>query len=74
VKADAGITVHISFVGRAAKGGKRGLFGVVAHFVDVAGVIHDLPINLPELAGAHTSEAIAKAISATLTAYGITRE
>lgn len=51
--------VHISFDGWTTKGGKRGFFRVVAHFADIAGTIHDLPIDLPELTGAHTGDAIA---------------
>ncbi|KAI1566127.1 hypothetical protein PtrEW13061_011860 [Pyrenophora tritici-repentis] len=38
------------------------------------GVIQDLPIDLPQLAGAHTGEAIAETIIKTLEAYSITRE
>ncbi|EFQ89716.1 hypothetical protein PTT_13915 [Pyrenophora teres f. teres 0-1] len=64
--------IHVSFDGWTTKGGKRSFFGVVAHFADAAGIIQDLPIDLPELAGAHTGEAIAKAISMTLSAYGVT--
>jgi hypothetical protein len=37
-------------------------------------VIQDLPINLPQLAGAHTGEAIAETIIKTLKAYSITRD
>ncbi|KAG9385533.1 Dimer-Tnp-hAT domain containing protein [Pyrenophora tritici-repentis] len=54
--------IHVSFDGWTTKGGKRGFFGVVAHFADAAGIIRDLPIDLPELAGAHTD------------AYGNTQE
>ncbi|KAF7577972.1 Dimer-Tnp-hAT domain containing protein [Pyrenophora tritici-repentis] len=50
--------IHVSFDGWTTK----------------AGIIRDLPIDLPELAGAHTGEAIAKAISTTLSAYGITSD
>jgi len=64
--------VHISFDGWTTKGGKRGFFGVVAHFSDAAGVIRDLPIDLPQLAGAHTGERIAEIINSTLTTYHIT--
>ncbi|KAK1912941.1 hypothetical protein P3342_004877 [Pyrenophora teres f. teres] len=39
-----------------------------------SGEIHDLPIALPQLNGAHTSEAIATAVVATLRAYGITSD
>ncbi|KAG9378445.1 hypothetical protein A1F94_011561 [Pyrenophora tritici-repentis] len=49
--------IHVSFDGWTTKGGKRGFFGVVAHFADAAGIIRDLPIDLPELAGAHTVRA-----------------
>jgi hypothetical protein len=65
--------IHISFHGWATKGGERGFFGVVTSLADAAVIIHDLPIDLPELAGAHTGAAFARAISATLTAYSITR-
>ncbi|KAA8613295.1 Dimer-Tnp-hAT domain-containing protein [Pyrenophora tritici-repentis] len=54
--------IHVSFDGWTTKGGKRGFSGVVAHFADAAGIIRDLPIDLPELAGAHTD------------AYGNTQE
>jgi hypothetical protein len=64
--------VHISFDGWTTKGGKRGFFGVVAHFSDAAGMIRDLPIDLPQLGGAHTGERIAKIINSTLTTYRIT--
>ena len=64
--------IHVSFDGWTIKGGKRGFFRVVAHFANAARIIRDLPIDLPKLAGAHTSEAIAKAISMTLSAYGVT--
>jgi hypothetical protein len=37
-------------------------------------VIQDLPIDLPQLAGAYTSEAIAETIVKTLEAYSITRD
>jgi hypothetical protein len=56
------------------KGGKRGFFGAVAHFANASGVIQDLPIDLPQLAGAHTGEAIAETIIKTLKAYSITRD
>ncbi|KAG9382302.1 hypothetical protein A1F94_006223 [Pyrenophora tritici-repentis] len=52
----------ISFDGWTTKGGKRGFFGVVAHFANASGVIQDLPIALPHLAGSHTGDAIADTI------------
>ena len=33
-----------------------------------------MPINLPQLAGSHTGEAIASTLTKTLEVYGITRE
>ncbi|KAI1663169.1 Dimer-Tnp-hAT dimerization containing protein [Pyrenophora tritici-repentis] len=66
--------IHISFDGWTTKGGKRGFFGSVAYFADASGVIRDLPIDLPLLAGAHTGEAISAAIIKTLKVYGITRD
>jgi hypothetical protein len=35
--------------GWTTKGGKRSFFGIVAHFATTAGVVHDLPISLPQL-------------------------
>jgi hypothetical protein len=64
--------VHISFDGWTTKGGRRGFFGVVAHFSDAAGIIKDLPIDLPQLRGAHTGERIVEIINSTLTTYRIT--
>jgi hypothetical protein len=64
--------IHISFDGWTTKGGKRGFFGIVAHFATTAGVIHDLPISLLQLAGAHTGEAIAAIVIKTLKQFGIT--
>ena len=58
--------IHISFDGWTTKGGTRGFFGIVAHFATSTSEIHDLPIALPQLTGAHTSEAIAIAVVTTL--------
>jgi hypothetical protein len=66
--------IHISFNGWTTKGGKRGFFGVVAHFANASGVIQDLLIDLPQLAGAYTGEVIAETIIKTLEAYSITRD
>jgi hypothetical protein len=66
--------IHISFDGWSTKGGKRGFFGIVAYFADASGVIRDLPIDLLQLAGAYTGEAILTAIIKTLKVYGITRD
>jgi hypothetical protein len=52
--------LHISFNSWTTKGGKRGFFRVVAYFADAAGIIQDLPIDLPELAGAHTGRLLLK--------------
>ncbi|KAG9388507.1 hypothetical protein A1F94_001399 [Pyrenophora tritici-repentis] len=59
---EAASKIHISFDGWTTKGGKRGFFGVVAHFANASGVIQDLPIALPHLAGSHTGDAIADTI------------
>jgi hypothetical protein len=61
--------IHISFDGWITKGGTRGFFGIVAHFATSTGEMHDLPIALPQLTGAHTGEAIAIAVVTTLRAY-----
>jgi hypothetical protein len=66
--------IYISFDGWITKGGTRGFFGIVAHFATSSGEIHDLPIALPQLTGAHTGEAIATAVVATLRSYLITLE
>jgi hypothetical protein len=65
--------IHISFEGWTTKGGKRGFFGIVAHFANASGVIQDLPIDLPQLAGSHMGGAIASTLIKTLEVYGITR-
>jgi hypothetical protein len=66
--------IHISFDGWITKGGTRGFFRIVAHFATLLGEIHDLPIALPQLNGAHTGEAIATAVVVMLKAYGITSD
>ncbi|KAI1523680.1 Dimer-Tnp-hAT domain containing protein, partial [Pyrenophora tritici-repentis] len=63
--------IHISFDGWTTKGGKRGFLGVVAHYVNSAGDLIDLPIALPQLTGAHTGEKIAEVVSKTLQQFGI---
>lgn len=64
--------VHISFDGWTTKGGKRGFFGVVAHYANTEGKIVDLPIALPQLAGVHSGEAIGDCVSKALSTFGIT--
>jgi hypothetical protein len=44
------------------------------HFATSSGEIHDLPIALPQLNGAHTGEAIAAAVVAKLRVYRITSD
>ncbi|KAA8617835.1 Dimer-Tnp-hAT domain-containing protein [Pyrenophora tritici-repentis] len=68
---EAASKIHISFDGWTTKGGKRGFFRVVAHFANASGVIQDLPIALPHLAGSHTGDAIADTIKKTLQEYSI---
>jgi hypothetical protein len=71
--AEAESKVHISFDGWTTKGGKRGFFSVVAHYANSKGPIVDLPITLPQLVGAHTSEAIADAVTKILQSFSINR-
>ncbi|KAF7449962.1 Abhydrolase 3 domain containing protein [Pyrenophora tritici-repentis] len=71
--AEAKSKVHISFDGWTTKGGKRGFFSVVAHYANSKGAIVDLPIALPQLVGAYTSEAIADAITKILQSFSINR-
>ncbi|KAG9383239.1 hypothetical protein A1F94_005150 [Pyrenophora tritici-repentis] len=59
---EAASKIHISFDGWTTKGGKRGFFGVVAHFANASGVIQDLPIALPHLAGSHTGRDVNKQV------------
>jgi hypothetical protein len=66
--------IHISFDGSTTKGGKRGFFGVITHYANASGVIEYLPIDLPQLAGSRTGEAIASALIQTLEVSGITRD
>jgi hypothetical protein len=64
--------IHISFNSWITKGGTCGFFGIVAYFATSLGTIYNLPIALLQLTGAHTSEAITIAVTATLRAYRIT--
>jgi hypothetical protein len=66
--------IHVSFDGWTTKGGKRRFFSIVTHFADASRVIQDLPIDLPQLTGAYTGDAIAAVISKTLKAYSIILE
>ena len=66
--------VYISFDGWTTKGGKRGFFGVVAHYADAGGKIKDLPIGLPQLAGIHSGEAIRECVNKALAAFGLTAQ
>jgi hypothetical protein len=64
--------VHISFDGWTTKGGKRGFFSIVAHFVDNRGIVRDVAIDLPQLSGAHSGDRIADCVEKTLQAFRIT--
>jgi hypothetical protein len=66
--------IHISFDGWTFNGGKRGFFGVVAHFADAAGIVRDLPIAIPQLTGAHTGLRIAEVVVEILRRFGITAD
>jgi hypothetical protein len=63
--------IHVSFDGWTTKGGKRGYFGIVAHFADANRVIRDLPIDVPQLQGAHSGERIAETVKRTLDTYSM---
>ena len=69
---EAASKIHISFDGWTTKGGKRGFFGVVAHYATTHGVVKDVAIDLPQLTGAHTGDRIADCIEKTLREFGIT--
>jgi hypothetical protein len=64
--------VHISFDSWTSKGGKRGLFCVVAHYANTEGKIVDLPIALPQLTGVHSGEAIGECVHKVLSSFSIT--
>jgi hypothetical protein len=64
--------IHISFDGWTTKGGKRGYLGIVAHCVDSYGNLKDLPIALPQLAGAHSGEAMADIVMSIFKEFEIT--
>ncbi|RYN15529.1 hypothetical protein AA0113_g12768 [Alternaria arborescens] len=65
--------IHISFDGWTTKGGKRGFFGIVAHYADACGNVRDLPIALPQLTGAHSGDRIADIVAKTLEQFSIDR-
>jgi hypothetical protein len=64
--------IYISFDGWTTKGGKRGYLGIVAYYVDSHGNLKDLPIALPQLAGAHSGEAMANVVMAIFEEFEIT--
>jgi hypothetical protein len=64
--------IHISFDGWTKKGGKRGFFGVVAHYATADGAIRDVAIDLPQLTGVHLGDRIADCIDQVLKKFGIT--
>ena len=66
--------IHISFDGWTIKGGKRGFFGIVAHFATAAGDLRDVAIDLPQLSGAHTGDRIADCVAETLQKFSISAQ
>jgi hypothetical protein len=66
--------VYISFDGWTIKGGKRGFFGVVAHYADAGGKIKHLPIGLLQLAGIYSGEAIGECVNKALATFGLTAQ
>ena len=63
--------IHTSFDGWTTKGGHRGFFGIVVHYVNKAGEVKDLPIALPQLSDAHTGERIAELVARILQLFGV---
>ncbi|KAF2621349.1 hypothetical protein BU25DRAFT_354527, partial [Macroventuria anomochaeta] len=64
--------LHIGFDRwTTTKGGKRGFVAVVAHYASKDGFTIDLPNALPQLVGAHTSQAIAETVAKFLPYFGI---
>jgi len=63
--------IHISFDGWTTKGGKRGYLGLVAYFVNNAGLLVDLPIALPQLIGTHSGDRMAQVVLTVLEDFGI---
>jgi hypothetical protein len=63
--------IYISFDRWTTKGGKQGYLGLIAHFVSHAGVLIDLPIGLPQLIGAHSSDNIAQVVLTALKDFSI---
>ncbi|KAI2478043.1 Dimer-Tnp-hAT domain containing protein [Pyrenophora tritici-repentis] len=61
--------IHISFDGWTTKGGKRGFFGVVAHYATATGDVRDVAIDLPHLAGVYSGERIASCYFVLNNAY-----
>jgi hypothetical protein len=70
---NAASKIHISFDGWTTKGGKRGFFGIVAHYATANGDVKDVAIDLPHLAGSHTGDRIACCVEETLEKFGIDR-
>lgn len=68
---NAASKIHISFDGWTTKGGKRGFFGVVAHYAAADGHVKDVAIDLPYLEGSHTGDAIARCVEETPEKFGI---
>jgi hypothetical protein len=54
--------IHISFNEWTTKGGKRGFFGVVAHYATARGDLKDVAIDLPHPVDLHSGDHIASCI------------
>ncbi|KAG9376260.1 hypothetical protein A1F94_012807 [Pyrenophora tritici-repentis] len=59
---------------QAHKRGKRGFFGIVAHFATAEGDLRDVAIDLPQLSGAYTGDRIADCVAKTLQKFNITAQ
>jgi hypothetical protein len=64
--------IHISFDGWTTKGGKHRYLDIVAHYVDSHSYLKNLPITLPQLAGAHSGEAMADVVMSIFKEFKIT--
>jgi hypothetical protein len=63
--------IHRSFDRWTTKGSKRGFLGIVAYYVTGDSKLRDLPIALPQLTGAYSSERMAVVVLEILQKFDI---
>jgi hypothetical protein len=63
--------IHLSFDGWTTKSSKKGFLSIIAYYVTADGKLRDLPIALPQLTGAHTSERMAEVVLTILQKFEI---